>query len=407
VSSLNQSQLSRLETVVRDGHDATDALHKKLASLFPRGTVLSSRDRVKAAWKNVVSLSMEKEAEDAIKRIQRLNDEITRELQIVNIESQVHLREHIDAVYRREQEVTRAELQSLRDAVLPVMTGESQTMSVSDQAVAVRLSEVDKSDLARQLCEALISHPSALRQSCDNAMSPFGKHHQIWGVSRRWSGHNACVCSKSRKYWTSRLITVVDLEYESKADHHPGCPLARYTKQSWSYTLSVSVVSLLSRTVAITFGAKCEGGGWSISPALRVFATVRRATSPLFQAFAEQAEPYSQFIETDQTKRVNRARAKFVRVHRLLLDMVASGTGSLTDRDENNCTLLHVRVPYSFLLYSTNGSKEIAHLIGTFANRAACSADYKLIPEIRDLLNLAYVAGVDAGCNASIRTYFK
>ncbi|OIW33342.1 hypothetical protein CONLIGDRAFT_171939 [Coniochaeta ligniaria NRRL 30616] len=381
-SLLTQSQRCRFESVVRDGHDATEALHKNLGSLFPQQTVSSSRDRVKAAWKNVVSLGMEKEVEDAAKRIQRLNDEIAREFHIINLGSHVDLRMYIDTVYRREQEVTRAELQSLRDAVLPVITGQSQTMSVTDQTVAIRLSDTDKSDLARQLCEALLSHPSALRQSCDNAMYLPGQHRELWFVTKASSRLGTCVCSKSRKSWTSRLITGVGLEYDLKTNHHSACPLASYTTQSWSYTLSLSILPLVSRTVALTFGAKHQGGGWSISPALKVFATVRRATSPMFQAFDELLDEQPELYPGPGS--VNKARARFVKVQRLLLDMLASGTGSLTDRDESNHTLLH---EIAFLMYYLYAH----HNHGV----------YKSIPEIRDLLNLAYSAGVDAGCKAS------
>ncbi|KAB5570036.1 hypothetical protein GE09DRAFT_693293 [Coniochaeta sp. 2T2.1] len=168
---LSTAQILRLKTVVQDGHDATEALHKKLQALLPLPrrpqAATRSRDRFISAWKSVVSLGMEKEVEDAIRRIQRLSDEISRELQVISLESQVNIRQHIDSVSRREHELTRAELQSLRYAVLPVMTGQTRTMCVIDQTVAIRLSDTDKSDLTRHLCEALMNHPSALRESCD------------------------------------------------------------------------------------------------------------------------------------------------------------------------------------------------------------------------------------------------
>lgn len=344
-SVLNQSQLSNLESVVRDGHDATEALHRKLESLFPQQTASSSRHRVKAVWKNVVSLGMEKEVEDAARRIQRLNDEIARELQIADLESQVDLPLHMEAVFRREHEVTRAELRSLRDAVLPVMTGRTQTIAATDQtAVAARLSDTDKSELVGQLCQALMSSHSALEQSCDNAGYLAGKYRKVRTVSRWLSTHNSCFCFKSRKSWTSRLITGVSIEYDLQADHHPACPLAKNTGRSWSYTLSLSLLPLISRTIALSFGARCQGGGWSMSPALKVYATIPRATSPMFRAFDDLRYRLSR---TDRAGLESIMRYELSQISGLVRDMMASRTGSVTDRDENNRTILHVRASTS------------------------------------------------------------
>ena len=349
---LNQIQIDRLKTVAQDGHDATEELHKKLQALVPPQAAPSSRDRVKAAWKSVVSLGSEKEIEGTIRRIQRLNDEISREIELLNLESQADLRQHIDSLSRREHEATRAELKSLRDAILPVMTGQTGIMSSANQAVAVRLSDTDKADLAKYLCGALMNHPSALKESVENAICLTGE-----ASAKPWrrSSHSAsakfhvCACSKIRRSSSSRPIPGIGFEYESKADHLPGCPLTSYATESWSYTVSFAFLPLVTKTVALTVGAKRQGGGWSISPALSVYATVRRADSPMFRVFDEALnEEHNQRSSFSRTVYLTWLRAEYGRIKRLLLDMMASGTGSLTDKDEKGNTLLHVR--YSTLI---------------------------------------------------------
>lgn len=202
---------------------------------------------------------MEKEVEDAVKRFQSSNDEICLQLQILDLESQFDRQQDIESLLRREKDDTRAEIQSIRDAILPIMTGQSQTMSIIKRAVVVRLSDADKSDITRQVCEALIAHPSALKKSYHNAITLPRRHRQSLRLSRWSSVQVICVCSKNRISWTSQLTPGAGLGSDMKLDHHTACPLANCTRQLWSYTLSVSFLPLVFRTGAIPFGATSHG----------------------------------------------------------------------------------------------------------------------------------------------------
>jgi len=58
----------------------------------------------------------------------------------------------------------------------------------------------------------------------------------------------------------------------------------------------------------------------------------------------------------------------FATIRRLLLEMVAAGTGSLTDRDEHGCTLLHVRVLYqAYVVWNPLTSRRKLRVFSTLA----------------------------------------
>lgn len=425
LSLLDSSQVLRLTTVVENGHTATSVLHARLESVFGQQTASAKHSRLKAAWRSIVSLKMEKEVEEALKRIQRLNEEITRQVQIIQLECHADarlsagyavevldgrlttesemIREHISAALQKERGVSEAEMRSIRDALLSFTTGERHPTSATDQAIILKLSKSDMATLSQQMCEALVSYPGALSQSCETLLPMPGTGPQNRRVSRR-SNTPSCVCVKNHVSRGRQLGGYIGLHHESRADHHPSCPYATYNERSWSYTLSLALTPLLSRTVAFSFGAKFQGGGFSVLPSLKVIATVPRSSSPMFQAF----DRLERLCYPDWEVRTalgftylrcpcdrQLAREEIRNVQKSLQDMISSRTGCLTDRDEHGHTLLHVRAPFGFENL-TNFLKEIAYVVSR-----AFPPDCRKFSELRYLLWLARCVGIDGNCAAT------
>lgn len=398
---ITSDQATSLRTVVEDGYQAALALQKKLDRRFGS----SPAGKLSRAWRAIVSLDMEKDVEERMRRIIRLNDEITRQLQVASLESQVHhagtiadansflgskidqlhlqledqqetVQSHFDDGLRREHVVTRNEIHSLRDTILQIMTTERQQLPPDTQALALTLSDEDRAKLAKEVCIALATYPSDLRDSYDSLLHTEPElGQQAPQVERPWRSWNRlCTCRLIRDTST-RGPRSLRLEYQASSTHSPSCTYAKNAEKTWKYTLSVLLLPLSKKTVAFTFSASFQGGGFCIAPLLSVYPTVQRSSSPVFQEFdlipmrcayfairstghhsrSVSRQSYTESITYGGIRDQNGYRfdvywnlsllkSQLGALIRNILEAESFGAGSLSDKDEFGNTLLHVRI---------------------------------------------------------------
>ena len=90
VQRLSSSQHSALATIVNDACQTTVILQETLEPLF-RNQIAQSQGVTKKLWRSVVSVKMERGLENQLERIQRLNNQIMRELQLSGLDIQIEL----------------------------------------------------------------------------------------------------------------------------------------------------------------------------------------------------------------------------------------------------------------------------------------------------------------------------
>jgi translation initiation factor 1 (eIF-1/SUI1) len=123
---LNQTQSYGLDGVARKGLDVTAELQSSLnrSSNSRRSPARSTSPRGR---RGVLFPVTRARGRKAITRIQHLNSEIDSHLLAISLESQVDIR----TASRREHDVTRTGLHPLRDELLLIATGQSQTIVVA------------------------------------------------------------------------------------------------------------------------------------------------------------------------------------------------------------------------------------------------------------------------------------
>lgn len=88
-SQLDAVQRQRIADCINTAYQATSSLRVTLDPLF-RTQNATSRDWIGRAWRSVVSVTIEKDIEQKVVRIERIKGEVMRELQLANLE--VHAR---------------------------------------------------------------------------------------------------------------------------------------------------------------------------------------------------------------------------------------------------------------------------------------------------------------------------
>lgn len=81
---LSPEQVATLRGAVGDAHNATTELQLVLDPLFgPQNNIGTGlRGSAKRLWRDVISVKVEKEIEENIDKVRRMNDEVLRELQL-------------------------------------------------------------------------------------------------------------------------------------------------------------------------------------------------------------------------------------------------------------------------------------------------------------------------------------
>jgi hypothetical protein len=89
VQRLSHSQHAALATIVNDACQTTISLQEMLGPLFR--TQNAQSQNVTKLWRSVVSVKMGRGIENKLEKIQRLNNQIMRELQLSGLDIQIQL----------------------------------------------------------------------------------------------------------------------------------------------------------------------------------------------------------------------------------------------------------------------------------------------------------------------------
>ena len=181
----------------------------------------------------------------------------------------------LDAKLLKEREHNRAEILSLRDALLKLMTGDDSKPLGQEIASAAYLPESSKIQLGIQVQNQLLHCPSVMRKIADHSMET---------VRRGFEPVLQCYCRPSTNLVTIRR-GVVRIGHERHAKHNTNCPFYQSNARSWSYALTVRLLPFLNKTVALALSATFGAGAWAITPSLKFYATTERANSSLFSQF--------------------------------------------------------------------------------------------------------------------------
>ncbi|KAH7325720.1 hypothetical protein B0I35DRAFT_117345 [Stachybotrys elegans] len=276
------------------------------------------------------------------------------------------------------------QIMKLRDEILALLIGQQASLTeLMSKDETLKLAEQHKRDLLAELRKELITHPSTMRRACDTQVS------QLESSSVPWDIAAPCFC-RSHRNTRSMAFGFLSFYYETRNSHSATCQETHMRSTSQKFRLALQLLPFLNKTVELTFGATFFGGGFHVETPLRLFGTVQRSQSYMFQLFDSFPEACNAVMkgspQADSMWRtegttfdcyewdVGRARFQLQQLYRSLLEMERQGSGSLRDRDEYGHTFLH----------------EMIILIGLLAPVYAA-----LVSDIDSLLLIAERAGVD------------
>lgn len=311
---------ARLSSCAGQLRHAMDDLQQLLISLCNNGanTALSSttggvrkkgKTAVRKVWSAVVTVKKQEEVADMLARVDRLNLDMIRELEVVGLEMQATSGETAEAILQAVREgndalsiglgllasgqedmkrqLTQLHAQSeqvaqelrtgnsaLVNDFVGMLTGGLTTISTQISREASWLAIDEKTELEYDVCRRLMQYPSSLREAHYNAR-----------MSRRKLRY--CTCRPTSTCHRLRRLYGLEFTYETESDHRPSCPLHSTGLSSWLYVLRARLFPFVNQTVEFVLGATYGAGRWSLAPPLKFHATVRRADSPIFRIFDE------------------------------------------------------------------------------------------------------------------------
>ncbi|KAL8376061.1 hypothetical protein RB595_007261 [Gaeumannomyces hyphopodioides] len=329
---LTPEQHVRISRPIAEFNAATESLVGKLEALTAgQGKDGRKRGALKRAVNRGLYLQMRDEVRAERVRLDRLDQEVKGELQVILAESQGLIREHVartlsfvqdtigpdvkdtraaataiqdgldsgfrqtrthidselayhsESVHRKLDLLTLGFFMSLRQdrglAMLHQATGSpSDPASMLQRLVATDHSSPedpepgvkDKDALAQQAAWQLGRYPSALGEACDGLRTEYRRRKL------------RCRCRPSIET-RSAAGGILRFEAERSARHLPDCP--RNTSSSWRYSLSFRLAPFLNKAVQLTLGATSGAGGWSLAPPIRVVPRIRAVDSPAYRLF--------------------------------------------------------------------------------------------------------------------------
>lgn len=251
---------------------------------------------------------------------------------------------------------TRAELSSLRDDLLKIVTGNASYAAVN-RTIASRLIGRSNADLATQVGKQLINNPSSLKDACEKTiLAKEAIESNFDQRCRLKKNKSICTCVRNRLV---RRIGPFGIADDFRAPHAAKCPYHQSAWESWSYSLSVRLLPIVQRTVEITFAVNFGAGGGSIGTSLRYFGTVERWKSPAFQLFdgfpdrcASRVDGplEGQFFHFGRGNRfcfdwdLKLLEAEIPELCRKLSHLLSTGRSPASYSDEYGNTLLHVSI---------------------------------------------------------------
>ena len=173
-----------------------------------------------------------------------------------------------------------SELKSLRDELLCLITQGTPTISPQSQEIAGRLTNNQNVELNHQIRRTLLETPQAIQQATDT-----------WSTNSNASffGSRSCSCIRRTEKW-STYKGIFGVRHTSLENHEALCHLRTIDSQSWKYSLSIQLLPFLKKTVELTFRATYQGGELAMAPPLKIWNTVKRSESPIFQLFDDFAD---------------------------------------------------------------------------------------------------------------------
>lgn len=304
----------------------------------------------------------------------------------------------------------RDELRSFRDEILRAITGEINSRSIENQATAGRLTEQENTSLNRQVKDALVTHPQAFKQACD-----------VWIPCQNSTAArltpvrdpNACSCGRRKPKRWSAYKGIFGVQYESLETHEPHCILHAIDKRSWRYSLLVQILPFLHKTIELTAGATFQGGGFEMTPPLRVWYTVKRSESSMFRLFDNFPDICClRLIPGGYGSRHIKFRQQegwvlgewdwgcvdleLSRMHKEIRTMASTSICPWRIRDEYGNTLLHVGNDIYSIQIIAKLSQEVIHLIQSISN-----GNIGHIKNLGPLLTLAAEGGIHLTCEAA------
>ena len=197
------------------------------------------------------------------------------------LSSSRHGHDGIMAAVQNESSHTRADIASLRDLILELMTQKEPTVG-ANRSINSQLTQ-QNAGFARSVGEQLLHSPSTLKEVCEKTT----RVNQVTEgdcFPQNRAKMSLCNCAVVRERATRRSGPF-GITYDFKSAHAAQCPYYQSQPSSWSYFLSVQLLPIVQKTVGIAFAANYGAGGGSIGPSLRYFGTVERLKSPGFQLF--------------------------------------------------------------------------------------------------------------------------
>ena len=172
-------------------------------------------------------------------------------------------RDSIITAIQHESLHTQAELASLRDVLLKLMTGNESSAAI-DGSTASRFTGRGNTDLATQVGKQLLKTPSSLKDVCEKTIlakkpieDDLDRRHRLKKNER------SCVCVRKH---SARRVGLFGIAHDFRAPYAKKCSYHRSHWWSWSYSLSVRLLPIVQRTVEITLAANFGAGGSSIGP---------------------------------------------------------------------------------------------------------------------------------------------
>ena len=182
---------------------------------------------------------------------------------------------------KEQAEKNQTEIVFLRDLMLKFMTEETASTTGVTPKSAQLGSQVDV-NLESQLGRQLAITPSSLKDTCENlstALTPASSH----SFPLRKSKTVACNHKCKQQTLGTKHYGPFSFAYNRRSSHSPDCPYHRFHASSWSCSLFIQLLPLISKTVELTFLAKFGAGGNSIGPLIKFFGTVERKSCTAFQ----------------------------------------------------------------------------------------------------------------------------
>ncbi|KAK0752816.1 hypothetical protein B0T18DRAFT_2860 [Schizothecium vesticola] len=254
------------------------------------------------------------------------------------------IREHNDAAHVKLTSMhtaTTSELTSLRDSVLSIATTENAKLLDQDAALAVRLTDASVRELTQSIIAGLLAAPSTLRDSYQ--MPNEGTVRRDSRRGRPRPGSATCQCQRE---WHATAVhhDRFTAQYQYHQTHEEPCPLFRIGGYSAKYSFRASLYPLVRKIVELSFTTTRQGGGFAVSPEIKVINVVERSEFPIFQLFdGLRGRRYR--IRNMQGHRekwdIVMIRAQIPLLYQAILRVIDEGIGCLNDVDEFGNTILH------------------------------------------------------------------